>query len=331
MMTGMHPAARALTALTVLAALGGCGPAGGQAAPTPGAADPFTAPVAAAIDADARGLPPYLACLREQGAALVSAHRGGPAPGFPENALESFTRIVAESPALLEVDVRATSDGVLVLLHDRTLDRTTDCDGELAARPMDAIRACRLRDNDGVLTSFAIPTLAEALVWAKDRTVLQLDIKARALFPATVELVRQADAFDRVVFITYTPEAALEIAQLSPVAVVSTSLESPADLADLAAGGLPRDRVVAWLGYGREDPARMRAFADAGVTVSFGTLGFDDSIDDQIAESGDFSRYARIADSGVGLIATDAPLIAAAALADADDPTDELAACNVAE
>ena len=63
---------------------------------------------------------------------LVSAHRGGPRPGLPENSLPAFDHALNYAPALLETDVRRLADGTFVLLHDDTLDRTTTGTGEVA-------------------------------------------------------------------------------------------------------------------------------------------------------------------------------------------------------
>ncbi len=287
---------------------------------------------ASAVPMDARtvGLPQFLSCLQDEGVTLISAHRGGPGPGYPENAIATFKRIAAAGPAVLEVDVRSTADGVLMLLHDRDLARTTTCTGALDDTTARAVRDCRLKDNEGQLTGFPIPTLAEALQWARGRAILQLDIKRRGAFAPVVEVVAQADAFDHVIFITYSLEAALEIADLHPDAMVSASLDAVPDLSRLEQGGLPASRTLVWTGFGEEKPDLVAALDEVGVLSSFGTLGFGDSIDDQIAASGDVDHYRRIAATGVDVIASDAPLLALQALAAADDPADDIVACSTA-
>ena len=51
---------------------------------------------------------------------LVSAHRGGPYPGFPENSIESFEHVIKQTPAVIECDIAMTKDSVLVMMHDYT-------------------------------------------------------------------------------------------------------------------------------------------------------------------------------------------------------------------
>ncbi|MCK5817603.1 MAG: glycerophosphodiester phosphodiesterase, partial [Candidatus Marinimicrobia bacterium] len=49
---------------------------------------------------------------------VLSAHRGGPYPGYPENCIETFQNILNHYPSTLEVDVSVTKDSVLILMHD---------------------------------------------------------------------------------------------------------------------------------------------------------------------------------------------------------------------
>jgi glycerophosphoryl diester phosphodiesterase len=63
---------------------------------------------------------------------LISAHRGGPRKGFPENCIATFENTLRHTHALLEVDPRYTKDGVIVLMHDATLERTTTGAGKVS-------------------------------------------------------------------------------------------------------------------------------------------------------------------------------------------------------
>ena len=141
----------------------------------------------------------------------MAAHRGGPVPGLPENAIETFENALNHAPALIETDVRQTADGVLVLLHDETLDRTTTGTGDLEDATLAEVRQLRLVADDTTVTSFRVPTLAEALAWAEARAVLLLDVKRGVDLGAVVAEVRRADAEDQVVVITNSLEAQREL------------------------------------------------------------------------------------------------------------------------
>ena len=95
-------------------------------------------------------LPAYFDCLRESGATAISAHRGGPAPGFAENAIPTFENTLRAAPGtFLEVDIAQTADGVLVLMHDDRADRTTTGTGAIADLDMARLLTFQLEDDNG--------------------------------------------------------------------------------------------------------------------------------------------------------------------------------------
>ncbi len=147
---------------------------------------------------------------------LISAHRGGFAPGFPENAIETFENTLTIAPALMEVDVRRTADGEWILMHDDTLDRTTTGTGLVAETTLEEIKALQLVDNQDNVTDFKVPTLQEALEWAEGRTILELDLKTDESFAEVVEIVTELDAEDQVRFITQDLEQAIGVYNLNP-------------------------------------------------------------------------------------------------------------------
>ena len=112
-------------------------------------------------------LPAFFDCLRENGATAVSAHRGGARDGLPENAISTFEAALRNAPVFLEIDVRAARDG-LVVLHDETVDRTTNGTGAVAEVTVDQVRALALDGSEGEHP----PSLREVLDWARDRTVM---------------------------------------------------------------------------------------------------------------------------------------------------------------
>jgi glycerophosphoryl diester phosphodiesterase len=129
---------------------------------------------------------------------IVVGHRGA-ARHAPENTLESF-RLGAEMGAdAVELDVHLTSDGQLAVIHDETLDRTTDRSGPVASLTMDDIRvadagATFAREGDSGYPfagkGLRVPTLGEVLDWLPDDLGLVVEIKARAAADAVVEAVK---------------------------------------------------------------------------------------------------------------------------------------------
>lgn len=120
--------------------------------------------------------------MPEHRKAMVLAHRGCWADGAPEVSVASIRACDAIGPAMVEIDVLATKDGALVLMHDETVDRTTNGTGRVADMTLEQVRALRLRAGaggpDARLTDERVPTLEEALLAAKDRYIVNLHFKA---------------------------------------------------------------------------------------------------------------------------------------------------------
>ncbi|GAA0584476.1 glycerophosphodiester phosphodiesterase family protein [Craurococcus roseus] len=104
----------------------------------------------------------------------IASHRGG-AFLWPENSLLAFRNALALPAEQLELDVHLSADGQVAVMHDHTLDRTTDANGPVRARSMAELRRVRLRGAGGE----GVPSLAEAAALVRDAgKVLRLEIKA---------------------------------------------------------------------------------------------------------------------------------------------------------
>ncbi|HKO32265.1 MAG TPA: glycerophosphodiester phosphodiesterase family protein, partial [Candidatus Limnocylindria bacterium] len=128
---------------------------------------------------------------------LVVAHRGASAQA-PENTMESF-RLGAEAGAdAIELDVHLTRDGHLAVIHDDTVDRTTNGSGAVVSFTLKNLRkldaGARFTADDGSAPfagrGLTIPTLEEVLDWLPDDLGLVVEIKARAAVPKVVEALR---------------------------------------------------------------------------------------------------------------------------------------------
>lgn len=265
-----------------------------------------------------RPLPDLFDCLRERRLALVSAHRGQKDPRAPENSLASFTDTVQRGPILIEIDIARSADGVLMLMHDQTLDRTTTGTGPLAAKTYRELRQFWLRDGEGKPTDERIPTLEEALVWARRRSaVLQLDIKPGVPLAEVVKYVRANRMEGQVILIAYNLADTRAALDLAPDIMVSASGRTPAETAALLHEANPR--MLLFTGTREPDAATIAALDAAGVEAITGTLGRPGQrLDDSYLADGDGSEYAALAARGVTLVASDQPVEAWRALKQAD-------------
>lgn len=155
---------------------------------------------------------------------IVVAHRGASRQA-PENTMEAFRLGVEAGADAIELDVHLTADGQLAVIHDDSLDRTTDRTGTVADRSMDEIReadagATFVRPGDSGLPfadrGITVPTLAEVLAWLPDRIGLVVEIKARAAADAVVEAVHghPVRADGRLAVISFDEQAIERVREL---------------------------------------------------------------------------------------------------------------------
>ena len=208
----------------------------------------------------------YFDCLRDRGFTAVSAHRGGPAPGFAENAIPTFENTLRVAlGAFLEVDISQTADGVLVLMHDDRAERTTTGSGAIAELDMAQLLAFQLEDDRGQRVDARVPTLAEALEWADGKTVLELDIKRGVRYEDVIAAVEAANAMSRVIFVTYSVDGAARLARLAPQAMIYTTISNARELDTLRRRNVDLTRIVAWTGTSAPATSLVDALAAEGV------------------------------------------------------------------
>lgn len=137
----------------------------------------------------------------------VTAHRGG-ALEAPENTLAAIRSSVQRGADIVEFDVRSTSDHQLVLLHDRTLDRTTDCTGEVFTKTLAEVRACRTEGSGQ-----PVPTFEEVATYLATVDVrLSPEIEQygtdvdRAELADFVEILRARGLMGRALVQSFRPE-----------------------------------------------------------------------------------------------------------------------------
>ena len=128
---------------------------------------------------------------------IVVAHRGASAY-LPENTMPSFERAAEMGADAVELDVHLTADRQLAVIHDATVDRTTDGSGDVASLTMAELQQLdagyTFTDADGSFPhrgrALRIPTLPEVLDWLPDGVGLVVEIKARAAADAVAEVLR---------------------------------------------------------------------------------------------------------------------------------------------
>jgi glycerophosphoryl diester phosphodiesterase len=121
---------------------------------------------------------------------LLAAHRGGSIL-WPENSLLAFRNALALGADFIEFDVHLSRDGEVMVIHDATLDRTTTGAGPVRDRSVAELKAFRLKDRSGAVTTETVPTLDEVVevaAQAKRRMLLEIKVDAaKARYPGIEE------------------------------------------------------------------------------------------------------------------------------------------------
>lgn len=189
----------------------------------------------------------FKAFFSDDQSVLISGHRGARGIGVAENSLNTFREITKEMPVFFEIDPRLTKDSVIVLLHDETLDRTTTGTGKLSDYTWDELQAFNLKDIGGEITPDKIPKLEDALLWSKDRTILNLD-KKDVPMEMIVELIRKHDAEMFIMLTVHTGAQARYYYDRFPGIMLSAFVRNDKEFEDMSISGVPWENIIAYVG-----------------------------------------------------------------------------------
>lgn len=128
---------------------------------------------------------------------LVVAHRGDWRHA-PENSVQAIKNCIEMGVDMVEIDVRRTKDGQLVVIHDETIDRTTTGSGLVSDWTLDSLRTLYLVNGIGRPTEHRIPTLEEAMLAAKGKLMVNLD-KCYDLFEEAFEILEKTGTTDHII------------------------------------------------------------------------------------------------------------------------------------
>jgi glycerophosphoryl diester phosphodiesterase len=228
---------------------------------------------------------------------LIVGHRGAMGHA-PENTLASYELAVSMGVDMVECDVHLSADGVPVVLHDHTLDRTTNGKGlvcEHTAAELQALDAGSWRDPQ--FAGQRLPTLDGLLAWCRGRVPLSIELKNGPVFydglaEAIVDLVRKHDMLERANVISFDHAAIARVKQLEPrlsagILFAALLVDAPA-----AARAANADAILPGHHFATADVITQAHAADLAVSVW--------TVDDP-------ALARRLAADGVDAIATNYP------------------------
>lgn len=134
----------------------------------------------------------------EDGYVMVAAHRGD-WRNYPENSIAAIESAINMGVDIVEVDVQRTKDGIFILMHDNTLDRTTNTTGKVSDYTYKELKQYTLRHAHRGYSEEPIPTLKEALLTVKGKVLIDLD-KAYKYIDEIVPLLRETGTLKQTLF-----------------------------------------------------------------------------------------------------------------------------------
>ena len=144
------------------------------------------------------------------------AHRGA-SGSAPENTLPAFERAVQIGVDAIEIDVHGTSDGHTVVIHDASMDRTTNRSGPIRELTLEQIRAADA--GSWFHSDFAgakVPLLEEAIEVTRHRALLLVEIKADFMAERVLQTVDEMDASSQIVIQSFSAETIRRVKVLNP-------------------------------------------------------------------------------------------------------------------
>ena len=174
-------------------------------------------------------------------------HRGGAAL-WPENTLLAFRNAIALGARTLEFDVHGTADGDVAVIHDPTVDRTTNGAGAVGGLTVAELRGLRIKTRDGQLTEERVPTLAEVLALAAPAGVALLvevktpgpavtyervggavqviaGVRYAGLEARVLQRLREAGLAERSILMAFNPAVLAELRTLAPRQMLALLVE----------------------------------------------------------------------------------------------------------
>ena len=281
------------------------GDSGGGASPWP--PDPSTYDCTATAP-PARWIPRDPACATDATCpdTLVSGHRGaGGALGViaPEDTVPSVYAAIAWGLDFVETDPRPTADGVLINLHDDTVDRTTSGTGAVEAMTAAEVQALPidLIDFPGDWSCARIPTLDEILLAAKDRVHVLVDANKTDRVDLLVASIQRTGMVEQAIFDTSSVEKIDAALAIEPGLVTMIRVDSAEALDSQLVHFADHPPVIVEIDDG--DPSLA-----AAVTARGHRPFMDVFLGDAAASlSGDTSRYTEALSAGVMIPQTDRP------------------------
>lgn len=225
--------------------------------------------------------------------------------GIPDNSIPNIRKAIELGVDMVELDVRTTKDGQLVLMHNATIDATTEGSGAVSSLTLAEIKSHRMtkggkvyRDSKGEYTY--VPTLKEALMETKDKIYVNLDLASKNNDPKKImQVIMEVGVEDQVMLFGVN---AMEYTSIYPLIAIHPFIHNPKDVLDY------QTVIGAKLFQYGNDIYLENKIPAFGVRVhEFDCLSYSNLLDDYDKQllNGDYSPLEKFIMSGSDFVQTD--------------------------
>ena len=237
---------------------------------------------------------------------IISGHRGQKAIGYAENSIEALEDVLKHTPAFFEIDPRLTKDSVIVLMHDATLERTTNGTGKVSDYTLKELKKLSLKDIEGNILDHRIPTLEEAIKWSEGKTILNLD-KKDVPISLMAEVLEKYDKETTVMVTVHNAEQAIFYHKKNKDRMFSAFIKTEDDFGKFENSGVPWSQIIAYIGpkIKEEDNKIYDLLNSKGVMCMISAASSYDKLDDLSERQ---KAYVDIIKDGASIIESDYPV-----------------------
>ncbi|WP_455585337.1 glycerophosphodiester phosphodiesterase family protein [Bacteroides sp.] len=224
-----------------------------------------------------------------------------PSKGFAENSLITLKYNMKYYPcSIQEIDVRITSDGIAVLSHDNTLDRTTNGKGSINQFTYAELQKLNLKDIDGnVLPNDRIPLLEDALNIIKGKGIAMLDMKPGTDPEIMMNIIKKTHTFDDIIVICYSIEDAQTLNKKYPNLILALGFNSKEGIERNKHAKLPYKNLIALVPKTIQEQSYYDSIRAMGIPISFSAQNKTDLAPDAS------EIYKTIYKKGITILCTD--------------------------